>query len=194
LIIEPTPAIFDVEQEKKQTGGFKFLYKYFSLFRKYLFQLLLGLLLVSFIQLLIPFLTQSIIDIGINNNDIGFIYLILFAQLALIIGRMSVEFIRGWMLLHIGSRVNIAIVSDFLNKLMKLPVSFFETKHTGDILQRVDDNNRVEDFLTSTSLNILFSFFNLVVFGIALAIYSQKILMIFFIGTLLHIIWISVFM
>ena len=194
LIIEPTPAIFDVEQEKKQTGGFKFLYKYFSLFRKYLFQLLLGLLLVSFIQLLIPFLTQSIIDIGINNNDIGFIYLILFAQLALIIGRMSVEFIRGWMLLHIGSRVNIAIVSDFLNKLMKLPVSFFETKHTGDILQRVDDNNRVEDFLTSTSLNILFSFFNLVAFGIALVIYSQKILMIFFIGTLLHIIWISVFM
>ena len=195
LIIEPTPAIFNnAETEEKQAGGFKFLYKYFSVFRKYLFQLILGLLLVSFIQLLIPFLTQSIIDIGINNNDLGFIYLILFAHLTLIIGRMSVEFIRGWMLLHIGVRVNIAIVSDFLNKLMKLPVSFFETKLTGDILQRVDDNYKVENFLTTTSLNILFSFFNIIVFGVALAIYNTKILAIFFAGTLLYIMWISIFM
>ena len=193
LIIEPTPAIFNVEKEEKHPGGFKFLLKYFSFFRKYFSQLILGLLLVSFIQLLIPFLTQSIIDIGINNNDLSFIYLILFAQLALIVGRMSVEFIRGWMLLHIGSRINIAIISDFLNKLMKLPITFFETKLTGDILQRVDDNYRIEDFLTSTSLNILFSFFNLVVFGIVLAIYNLKILAIFLVGTLLYVIWISIF-
>src|SRR5665648_257050 len=172
LITEPTPALFENENEPEKSHGFKFLFKYFHLYRKYLFQLALGLLLGSCIQLIIPFLTQSIIDIGLNNNDIGFIYLILFAQLALVFGRMSVEFIRGWLLLHIGSRVNVAVISGFLQKLMSLPVAFFDTKLTGDILQRIEDNNRIEEFLTSASLNILFSFFNLIVFGIVLAAVS----------------------
>jgi ATP-binding cassette subfamily B protein len=194
LIIEPTPALFKNENETEKTTGFRFLFKYFHLYRKYLFQLVLGLLLGSCIQLVIPFLTQSIIDIGINNNDLSFIYLILFAQLALVIGRMSVEFIRGWLLLHIGSRVNVAIISGFLQKLMSLPVSFFDTKLTGDILQRIEDNNRIEEFLTSASLNILFSFFNLVVFGIVLAIYSNKILALFLAGSALYIVWVSLFM
>ena len=145
-------------------------------------------------SLLIPFLTQSIIDIGLNNNDIGFIYLILFAQLALVFGRMSVEFIRGWLLLHIGSRVNVAVISGFLQKLMSLPVAFFDTKLTGDILQRIEDNNRIEEFLTSASLSILFSFFNLVVFGIVLAIFNIKILALFLAGSALYIIWVSLFM
>ena len=177
LIVEPTPALFDNEHDSEAKSGFKFLFKYFRLYRKYFFQLVLGLLLGSCIQLIIPFLTQSIIDIGLNNNDIGFIYLILFAQLALLFGRMSVEFIRGWLLLHIGSRVNVAIIAGFLQKLMSLPVAFFDTKLTGDILQRIEDNNRIEEFLTSASLNILFSFFNLFIFGIVLAIYSTKILL-----------------
>jgi ATP-binding cassette subfamily B protein len=194
LIIEPTPALFKNENEKENSTGFKFLLRYFSLYRKYLYQLVVGLILGSCIQLVIPFLTQSIIDIGLNNNDIGFIYLILFAQLALVFGRMSVEFIRGWLLLHIGSRVNVAVISGFLQKLMSLPISFFDTKLTGDILQRIEDNNRIEEFLTSTSLNILFSFFNLVVFGIVLAIYSLKILLIFLTGSVLYIVWVSVFM
>jgi ATP-binding cassette, subfamily B, bacterial len=194
LIIEPTPALFKNEMEQVKSKGFNFLYKYFRLYRKYLLQLILGLLLGSCIQLVIPFLTQAIIDIGLNNNDIGFIYLILFAQLALVIGRMSVEFIRGWLLLHIGSRVNVAVISGFLQKLMSLPVAFFDTKLTGDILQRIDDNNRIEEFLTSTSLNILFSFFNMVVFGIVLAIFSLKILALFLAGSALYIIWVSLFM
>jgi len=158
LIIEPTPSLYKNDTEKEKSHGFKFLLKYFRLYRKYLYQLVLGLILGSCIQLVISFLTQSIIDIGLNNNDIGFIYLILFAQLALVFGRMSVEFIRGWLLLHIGSRVNVAVISGFLHKLMSLPVAFFDTKLTGDILQRVEDNNRIEEFLTSASLNILFSF------------------------------------
>ena len=182
LIIEPTPSIYDNEIEHETAGGFRFLYKYFRLYRKFSFQIILGLILASCIQLVIPFLTQSVIDIGLNNNDLGFIYLILFAQLALVLGRMSVEFIRGWLLLHIGSRVNVAVVSDFLHKLMTLPVAFFDTKLTGDILQRIEDNNRIEDFLTSASLSILFSFFNLIIFGIVLAIYNIKILMLFQIG------------
>jgi ATP-binding cassette subfamily B protein len=194
LIIEPTPALFKNENEREISTGFKFLFKYFNLYRKYLYQLVLGLILGSCIQLVIPFLTQSIIDIGLNNNDIGFIYLILFAQLALAFGRLSVEFIRGWLLLHIGSRVNVAVISGFLQKLMSLPISFFDTKLTGDILQRIEDNNRIEEFLTSTSLNILFSFFNLLVFGIVLAVYSFKILLIFLTGSFLYIIWVSVFM
>jgi ATP-binding cassette subfamily B protein len=194
LIIEPTPALFEKESDQEKTRGFKFLFKYFHLYKKYFFQLILGLFLGSCIQLVIPFLTQSVIDIGINNNDIGFIYLILFAQLALVIGRMSVEFIRGWLLLHIGARVNVAVISGFLQKLMSLPIAFFDTKLTGDILQRVEDNNRIEEFLTSTSLNILFSFFNLVIFGIVLAIFNLKILALFITGSLLYILWISLFM
>ena len=194
LIIEPTPALFEKESDQEKTRGFKFLFKYFHLYKKYFFQLILGLFLGSCIQLVIPFLTQSVIDIGINNNDISFIYLILFAQLALVIGRMSVEFIRGWLLLHIGARVNVAVISGFLQKLMSLPIAFFDTKLTGDILQRVEDNNRIEEFLTSTSLNILFSFFNLVIFGIVLAIFNLKILALFITGSLLYILWISLFM
>ena len=194
LIIEPTPSLYENENVKEKSTGFKFLFKYFRLYRKYLYQLILGLILGSCIQLVIPFLTQSIIDIGLNNNDIGFIYLILFAQLALVFGRMSVEFIRGWLLLHIGSRVNVAVISGFLQKLMSLPVAFFDTKLTGDILQRIEDNNRIEEFLTSASLNILFSFFNLVVFGIVLAIFSIKILALFLTGSLLYIGWVSIFM
>jgi len=194
LILEPTPALFDAEDEMPVRGGFSFLWKYFRLYRKYLNQLLLGLVLGSLIQLIIPFLTQSIIDIGINNSKISFIYLILFAQLALVLGRMSVEFIRGWLLLHIGTRVNVAIVSGFLQKLMALPVAYFDTKLTGDILQRIDDNNRIEEFLTSASLTILFSLFNLIVFGVVLALYNIKILLLFVGGSLLYILWISVFM
>jgi ATP-binding cassette, subfamily B, bacterial len=194
LIIEPTPALFNKESEYENSEGFRFLFKYFRLYRKYFIQLVLGLLLGSCIQLIIPFLTQSIIDIGLNNNDIGFIYLILFAQLALVIGRMSVEFIRGWLLLHIGSRVNVAVISGFLHKLMSLPVSFFDTKLTGDILQRIEDNNRIEEFLTSASLAILFSFFNLIIFGIVLAIFSVKVLLLFIAGSILYVVWVSLFM
>ncbi len=194
LILEPTPAFYDIADEKVSKPGFSFLLRYFKLYRKYVVQLILGLLLGSLIQLALPFLTQSVIDIGINNNDIGFIYLILFAQLALVTGRMSVEFIRGWLLLHIGTRVNVSVISGFLQKLMSLPIAYFDTKLTGDILQRIDDNNRIEAFLTSATLSILFSFFNLIIFSIVLAIYSFSILAVFLGGAILYITWVSLFM
>jgi len=194
LIIEPTPALHDSKDEQKKPAGFSFLFRYFSLYRKFLGQLIVGLLLGSSIQLVVPFLTRAIVDIGLNNNDIGFIYLILIAQLALVTGRMSVEFIRGWLLLYIGSRVNVAIISGFLQKLMALPLAFYDARLTGDILQRIDDNNRIELFLTSASLSILFSFFNLLIFGIVLAIFSIKILVIFLSGTALYLVWVSLFM
>jgi len=194
LILEPTPGFYDAEDEKDTKPGFRFLLRYFRLYRKYVIQLILGLLLGSLIQLILPFLTQSVIDVGINNSDIDFIYLVLFAQLALVTGRMTVEFIRGWLLLHIGTRVNVSIISGFLQKLMSLPIAYFDTKLTGDILQRIDDNNRIEAFLTSATLSILFSFFNLLIFSVVLAIYSFSILSVFLIGATLYVTWVSLFM
>lgn len=194
MILQPTPEFFEAGDDKEQKGGFSFLMRYVNLYRRYFFQLILGLLIGSLIQLIFPFLTQAIIDVGINTNNLDFIYIILIAQLALVVGRMSVDFIRGWLLLHIGTRVNVGIVSGFLNKLMSLPVSYFDTKLTGDLLQRIDDNQRIENFLTTTTLNILFSFFNIIVFGLVLAIYNLKIVMVFLLGTILYITWVSLFM
>jgi ATP-binding cassette subfamily B protein len=145
-------------------------------------------------MLIFPFLTQAVVDIGINNNDLGFITLVLIAQLILFISITSVEIIRGWILLHLGTRINISVISDFLLKLMKLPIGFFNSKLTGDLLQRIGDQVRIEKFLTSSSLNILFSLFNLVIFSIVLIIYSWQIFLVFIIGTLLYMLWIRLFM
>ncbi|HEX2920600.1 MAG TPA: peptidase domain-containing ABC transporter [Bacteroidales bacterium] len=193
LIIEPTPTFFNNENDIEKYGGFRFLLRHFNLYKKYVSKLALGLFIGSCIQLTMPFLTQSIVDIGINNNNLGFIYVVLLAQLMLVFGRLSVEFIRGWLLLHIGSRVNVAIISGFLQKLMSLPIAFYDTKLTGDILQRIEDNKRIEEFLTTTSLSILFSFFNIFVFSVVLAFFSLKILLFFILGTFLYVLWISLF-
>jgi ATP-binding cassette subfamily B protein len=194
LLVEPTPDFYKYEDEKTDKRTFGFLFSYLRPYRNFMIQLALGLLLGSIIQLIFPFLTQQVVDFGINNQDIGFIYLILIAQFALFIGRMSVDFIRGWILLHLGTRVNISLISDFLIKLMKLPISFFDTKMIGDLMQRIGDHRRIELFLTSATLNILFSFVNLVIFGIVLAVYSLKIFWIFLAGSVFYIIWVYVFM
>jgi len=158
--------------------------------------LLLGLLTGSLLQLIFPFLTQSVVDFGISNQNIGFIYLVLIAQITLYIGKTAVDFIRGWILLHISTRVNISLISDFLIKLMKLPISFFffDKKMTGDLLQRINDHTRIESFLTSTSLNIIFAFVNLIIFGLVLLFYSTKIFIIFLVGSVLYGLWIWFFM
>jgi ATP-binding cassette subfamily B protein len=194
LLIEPTPAFYAQEGEKIRKSNFRFLYSYLKPYKKFVFQLLLGVLLGSIIQLIFPFLTQSIVDIGISNRDIAFIYLVLIAQFVLFISRMSVDFIRGWILLHLSTRINIFLISDFLIKLMKLPMSFFDIKLVGDILQRIGDQRRIENFLTVSSLNILFSLVNFFVFGIVLAVYSIKILILFLVGSALYFLWLSLFM
>jgi len=194
MILQPTPSFYEQEEDRERKTGFRFLIRYIKLYKKYFFQIFLGLLIGSLIQLVFPFLTQAVIDIGINTRDLGFIYLVLFAQLALIIGRMTVEFVRGWLLLHISTRVNVAIISGFLHKMMKLPISYFDKKLSGDLLQRIEDNQRIESFLSNTSLSVLFSFVNLLVFGIVLAIYSLKILLVFLIGTIIYISWVTFFM
>ncbi len=194
LLLETTPDFYAEEGEVVDKSNFRFLLSYLKPHRKYIIQLILGMLLGSMLQLLFPFLTQSIVDVGINNNDINFIYLILIAQLVLFISRMSVDFIRGWILLHLSTRMNISLISDFLIKLMKLPLGFFDIKLIGDILQRIGDHRRIEHFLTTSSLNIIFSLFNLVIFGIVLAIYSWKILLLFIFGSFLYFLWLSIFM
>ena len=194
LLLETTPDFYAEEGEVVDKSNFRFLLSYLKPHRKYIVQLILGMLLGSMLQLLFPFLTQSIVDVGINNNDINFIYLILIAQLVLFISRMSVDFIRGWILLHLSTRMNISLISDFLIKLMKLPLGFFDIKLIGDILQRIGDHRRIEHFLTTSSLNIIFSLFNLVIFGIVLAIYSWKILLLFIFGSFLYFLWLSIFM
>jgi ATP-binding cassette subfamily B protein len=194
LLVETTPDFYAEEGEVVDKSSFRFLLSYIKPHRKYIVQLMLGMLLGSILQLLFPFLTQSVVDVGINNQDIDFIYLILIAQLVLFISRMSVDFIRGWILLHLSTRMNISLISDFLIKLMKLPLGFFDIKLIGDILQRIGDHRRIEHFLTTSSLNIMFSLVNLVIFGIVLAVYSWKILLLFVFGSFLYFLWLSVFM
>lgn len=194
LLLEPTQDFYKQKGDKINRNNLKFLFGYFLRYKRFFGQLVLGLVLGSLFQLIFPFLTQAIVDIGIANKNIGFIYLILIAQMVLIISRMSVEFIRRWILLHISTRINISLISDFFIKLMKLPMSFFDTKLTGDILQRIDDHARVEQFITARSLNTIFSLFTLIIFSIVLWVYDVKIFLIFLVGSMIYTLWILIFL
>ena len=194
LFIEPTPDFFLKEPEKKKKSSFLFLYQYFRPYKNLVFQLVLGLILGTLLQLLFPFLTQAIVDIGIKNQSLNFIYIILLAQLMLTLSVSTVGFIRGWILLHLSTRINIALITDFLQKLMKLPINYFDSKSTGDLLQRIGDHERIQNFMTNSTLNILFSMVNVVIFGVILCFYSLQIFFIFLIGSVLYYSWINLFM
>jgi len=194
LLLEPTPDFYALEDEKVNRKGFSFLFSYLKPYKNLVFQLCLGLLASSLLQLILPFLTQSIVDIGINSRNISFIYIVLMAQLALTLSSSTVEFIRGWILLHLGTRINIALISNFLIKLMCLPMEYFDTKMTGDILQRINDHSRIQSFLTNSSLSLLFSVFNIVIFSVILCFYNLKIFGIFFVGSALYFLWVWLFM
>jgi len=195
LLLEPTPKFYNSDFDtEKQEFGFKFLSRYIFKYKQFLWQLVIGLIAASLLQLIFPFLTQSIVDVGIKNQDIHFIYLILFAQLALFVGRTAIEVIRSWILLHLSTRINISLVSDFFIKLMNLPIAFFDSKMTGDILQRINDHKRIERILTTSSLNVLFSMVNLVVFSFVLAYYNMTLFFIFLVGSVLYFLWIAIFL
>ncbi|AOR27379.1 ABC transporter, ATP-binding protein [Formosa sp. Hel1_33_131] len=194
LLMEPTPKFYESKFDNNHKLNISFLTKYLLKYKKYIVQLIIGLVASSLLQLIFPFLTQSIVDVGIKNQDIHFIYLVLFAQLALFIGRISIEIIRSWILLHLSTRINISLVSDFFIKLMSLPIAFFDTRMTGDILQRINDHKRIEIVLTSSTLNVLFSMFNLLTFGVILLYYNIQIFLIFLVGSILYFIWISFFL
>ncbi|MBP6664144.1 MAG: peptidase domain-containing ABC transporter [Chitinophagales bacterium] len=204
LLLDPTPQFYQTQSNTTEPTdpqtpastrqGIAFLWQYVRPYKRYFVQLLLGLLLGSLLDLLFPFLTQSLVDNGIANQNISFIYIVLLSQLMLFISKTIVDIIRSWILLHISARINVAIISDFLLKLMRLPVSFFDTKMLGDIQQRISDHHRIENFLTATSLNVLFSMLNLVVFSVVLLVYDTQIFAVFVLGSLLSIGWVLFFM
>jgi len=194
LLLEPTPKFFNANDEKKSKLNFSLLLRYLVRYKKLLLQLFLGLLIGSLLQLVFPFLTQSIVDVGINARDMKFIYIILVAQLMLFLGQTSVDFIRNWVLLHINTRINISILTDFLIKLMKLPISFFDSKMVGDIIQRMGDQQRIQSFLTGPTLNVLFSFFSFIVFTIVIIHYNINVFFIFISGTIIYIAWVLMFL
>jgi ATP-binding cassette subfamily B protein len=195
LLIETTPQFYDNEDETaKKRIGFKFLTPYFKPFRKTLWQVLLGLCTATLLQLGLPFLTQSVVDYGINYQNLSFVYLILIAQLVFFVSRTAIQMIRDWLMLHMTSRINIRLLSDFLAKLMRLPIAFFDTKNTGDILQRIQDHTRIQTFLSSSTLGALFSLINILAFSLILAYYNLLIFFVFFIGTLIYLAWTFMFL
>ena len=194
LLLEPTPDFYNAEGEKQDKTKLSFVLRYLRPYKKLIVQLFLGMLLGTMLQLIFPFLTQTIVDYGIGNNNLSFVVVILIAQLTLYVAQTAVEFIRSWILLHISTRINISIISDFLIKLMKLPIAFFDTKMIGDIMQRIGDHSRIEAFLTSSTLNTLFSFVNLIVFSIVLALYNLKLFTVFLVASILYVLWITIFL
>ncbi|KGE13339.1 peptidase domain-containing ABC transporter [Sphingobacterium deserti] len=195
LLLSPGPRFYQLDEEEPQLKlNWRKVVSYFYKYKRLFVQLILGMLLGTILQLITPFLTQSVVDIGINTKNINFINLILIAQLMLFIGQTSVSFIRSWIMLHITTRVNIAILTDLLIKIMRLPMTFFDLKTHGDIMQRMGDQQRVESFITGNTLNTLFSLVNMLVFGILLIIYHKLIFAIFFAATLLYTLWILLFM
>ncbi|RXM42301.1 peptidase domain-containing ABC transporter [Flavobacterium sp. YO12] len=196
LLLEASPKFYQNNQEgdKNKTFGFSFLFQYIIPYKSYVIQLILGLSAGSLLQLIIPFLTQSVVDVGIQNQNIHFIYLILIAQLFLFVGKTVLELIRSWILLHISARVNISLISDFFIKLMNLPISFFDVRMTGDIMQRINDHRRIEKILTTSSLDVLFSAINMLIMGAILAYYNLTIFVVFFTGSLLYFLWIILFL
>lgn len=201
LILEPTPVFYSDETdegESELTGSkrrsFRNVLQYLVPHKRFVFQIFLGLGIGTILQLFLPFLAQSVVDTGINTGNIHFVYIILIAQLALFAGRMAVEFVRSWLLLHISTRINLSILTDFLIKLMNLPVSFFDSKRTGDVLQRMNDHQRIESFLTGPSINILFSCVNLVLFSVILATFNFTIYIVFIISAAFYSLWVYLFL
>ena len=194
LLLEPSPQFYEQRNDGHHKLGWGMLFQYLFAYKRYLAQVILALGVGSLLQLILPFLTQSIVDTGINQHNLQFIYVILIAQFMLFFGRTAVDFIRSRILLFISTRINISILSDFWIKLMRLPISYFDTKMTGDIIQRVGDHRRVEQFLTGSTINVLFSMINLVVFSMVLLLYSTTIFFIFATGSVLYFIWIKIFL
>ncbi|MBD5225607.1 MAG: peptidase domain-containing ABC transporter [Bacteroidales bacterium] len=197
ILFRPTSKFYSDRKDSTKDippRSFKFLFRYITSYKQYFIQIVTGLALGCVLQLIMPFLTQAIVDLGIRHKDIGFIWLILLGELMIVIGRTATDFIRRWLLLHISMRINISLVSDFFIKLLKLPMSFFDTKLMGDILQRIGDHTRVQNFLTGQVLNIIFTFLSFIIFGIVLYVYNPLVFGIFAIGSISYGFWITSFL
>ncbi len=194
LLLEPTAEFYNEEPENHTVRRYSYLLNYLRPYRKFIIQLLLGMITGSFVSMIFPFLTQSIVDYGIGNSDLNFIWMVLTAQLVLTFGQTANEMIRNWITLHVTTRVSISLISDFLVKLMRLPMSFFDSKMIGDIMQRMGDHSRIQSFLTTSLVNILFAVITLLIYTVIMAVYHPGILIVFFIGSILYIGWVLIFL
>ena len=195
MFFEPTSGFYEKNEDRiDERRSFKFLASYIMEYRRYFMQVFLSLLFVCLLQLVMPFLTQGIVDLGIAHKDVHLIFAILLGELAIVIGKTSTDFIRRWLLLHISMRINISLVSDFFIKLLRLPMSFFETKLMGDLLQRMNDHSRVQLFLTNQLLGVMFTFFSFIVFGSVLLVYNKLIFGVFLLGSIIYGLWIAYFL
>lgn len=195
MALEATPAFFSDENSPRHSNSlFSFLGGYFHPYRRFAAQLFLGMLLAATLQLALPFLTQEIVDTGINTRNLSFVSLVLLAQLMIFISQSTLSVIRNWVILHVTSRINLSMLSDFLRKLLALPIAFFESKSTGDIMQRIQDHGRIQAFLSVTTLDALFSVVTLTIFGVLLFYYERMLFLIFLLGTLIYVAWILVFL
>ena len=198
MMLEPASHFYDTKNasgtNEKEIHSFRFLYGYVRRYYKYFGMIAVGLALGSIIQLVLPFLTQAIVDKGIKHQDLNIILLILFGQLMLTISRTVIDFLRRWILLRISMKINISLISDFFIKLLKLPMSFFDTKLMGDLMQRMNDHGRVNNFLTQNVLNIVFSLLTLIVFSVVLVIYDKLVFLAFLIGSMLYGVWVALFL
>ena len=189
LVLEPNANFYKQKEDTVKNKGFGFLFPYLRPYKKLVNQLLIGLLVGTTIQFTMPFLMQSVVDVGVSTQNIPFIYLILISQLVLFASQTAVSIFREWLLLHITGRFNIKMVSDFLYKMLKLPVNFFDTRNTGEHLQRIQDHSRVQNFVSSSSFNMLYSIVLFVVFNFVLAYYNFKIFVVFLIGAIIYVSW-----
>ncbi len=194
LLLEPTEKFLSHQETEEQGKGILFLLSYLRPYMQLLSQIGLAMILGSAIQLVLPFLTRMIVDRGIGERDIGLLKLVLLGQFVLILGRACAYFLREWILFYISTPINITLVHDFLQKLTKLPLGYFDAKRIGDTLQRLNDHQRVESFLTHSVLGLLFTIMNIAVFGVVLAVYSMSIFLVFLAGTFLYFLWIQIFL
>lgn len=199
LFLEPTPTFYEQKEslgeiKEKKKFNLHYLFKYLRPHQQSIVQLFLAMVVASILSLILPFITQSIVDKGVTLGKIGFVQTMLIAQLLIVAGQLANDLIRNWLMLHMTARVSISLISDFLSKLMRLPISFFDTKMTGDIMQRIQDHNRIQDFLTNSFLSIVMAVILLAIYGAILGGYNLKILMVFLLGTSIYVGWVLVFL
>lgn len=194
LLLEPTPKFYTSDDEKEYRLTFRNLLKYLIPYKHFIVQMLLAMLTGSIISLILPFITQSVIDVGIGTSDLHFVVVMLIAQVVLVLGQMANEFIRSWLMLHMTTRVSISLISDFLAKLMRLPISFFDSRMHGDIMQRIGDHGRIQSFLTGSLLSIVMAVVTFTVYSVVMGGYDMTILGIFLLGSAIYVAWILIFM
>ena len=195
LLLEPSPEFFREEDDKEEKGlGFRYLLNYLRPYKSYIIQLLLAMLVGSVLSLIMPFISQNIVDVGIGTSNLSFVVVMLIAQLLLIVGQAANDLIRSWLMLHMTNRVSISLISDFLAKLMRLPIAFFDSRKVGDIMQRIGDYSRIQSFLTETLLSVVMAAVTFIIYGCVMAGYNGLILIVFLIGSILYIGWVLIFL